>query len=219
MQLGGRGKRNSEKRPQAFATHFRAMKEDAKMQMEWPRHRILVVDDEPMIRRLHAKVMMDAGYHVETAEDGVVAWDALHLKNFDLLITDHSMPKMTGQELIGKVRASVMALPVIMATGVFPEEAFARSPWLKPAAILIKPYGIAEFLDAVKHVLRGSIPIIMWQSSEIGIPINPGGQERADYDREMFPVSSTSRVEDHTQLNELRTVPEVMASAPISLKP
>jgi two-component system alkaline phosphatase synthesis response regulator PhoP len=104
------------------------MKADELSQTEGPPHRILVVEDEPMICHLNTKMLLDAGYQVETAEDGGVAWDTLQLKSFDLLITDNAMPKVTGLELIEKVRSAGMALPVIMATGVFPEEAFTQSP-------------------------------------------------------------------------------------------
>jgi DNA-binding response OmpR family regulator len=147
------------------------MKTDEIMQTERPLPHILVVDDEPIIRELNCKMLMDASYHVDTAEDGAVAWDTLQLKSFDLLITDNSMPKVTGLELIQKVRAAGMALPVIMATGVLPEEAFTRSPWLQPAATLIKPYTLAEFLGVVENVLHGTVPIVLWQSCEDIIPI------------------------------------------------
>ena len=46
-----------------------------------------------------------------------------------------------------------MELPVIMATGTLPEEEFARNPWLRPHATLLKPYTIGEMLRAVKEVL------------------------------------------------------------------
>jgi hypothetical protein len=53
MQADGKDKHNDEKNPLAFATHYRDMKADELMQTEWPPPRILVVDDEPMIRHLN----------------------------------------------------------------------------------------------------------------------------------------------------------------------
>jgi PleD family two-component response regulator len=50
------------------------------------RCRILVVDDEPDIRRINAMVLHRAGYHVDTAEDGVFAWEALGASRYDLMI-------------------------------------------------------------------------------------------------------------------------------------
>lgn len=121
-----------------------------------PPHRILVVDDESCIRRLNAEMLLRSGYHVDTAEDGADAWRALGAERYDLLITDHNMPRVTGVELIKKVRGARMELPVIMATGTLPEEEFARNPWLRPHATLLKPYTIGEMLRAVKEVLSAT---------------------------------------------------------------
>jgi DNA-binding response OmpR family regulator len=126
-----------------------------------PPHRILVVDDEPCMRQLNTKVLLDAGYHVDAAEDGAAAWDSLQVHSYHLLITDNNMPKVTGVELIEKVRAAGITLPVIMATATLPEEEFARRPWLQPAAMLLKPYTMADFLGTVKSVLCGAVPAAM----------------------------------------------------------
>src|ERR1035438_6766615 len=123
-----------------------------------PPHRILVVEDEPTIRKRSTEILVRHGYDVDAVEDGAVAWDTLQLKNYDLLITDNSMPKVTGVELIEKVRAAGMALPVVIATATLPLEEFARRPWLQPAATLVKPYTLAELLAAVKNVLCTAVP-------------------------------------------------------------
>jgi two-component system alkaline phosphatase synthesis response regulator PhoP len=136
-----------------------------------PSHHILVVDDEPLIRCLNTKMLVDAGYHVDAAADGAVAWNALQLKCYDLLITDNNMPKVSGVELIEKVRAAGMALPIIMATGTSPREQLARLPLLQPAAIMLKPYTHMELLGTVQEVLRATsgtyeqiAPLPYWQS-------------------------------------------------------
>jgi DNA-binding response OmpR family regulator len=119
-----------------------------------PPHRILVVDDDEDIRRMNTETLVHSGYAADSAEDGEAGWKALNSDSYDLLITDHNMPKMSGFELVQKVRAARMALPVIMATGTFPKEDFAQSPALQPAATLLKPYTIGEMLRTVKKVLR-----------------------------------------------------------------
>src|ERR1035441_6822218 len=83
-----------------------------------PPCRILVVDDEPDIRRLNAEVLKSSGYEVDTAEDGKAGWQALQAvthapDSYDLLITDHNMPELSGLALVKKLRAARMALPVI----------------------------------------------------------------------------------------------------------
>ena len=57
-----------------------------------PSQRILVVEDDVAIRQLNALVLVRSGYQVDAAEDGAAGWEALHAKNFNLLITDHNMP-------------------------------------------------------------------------------------------------------------------------------
>lgn len=117
------------------------------------RYRILFTDDDDDLRRLNAEALKQLGHHVDTAEDGAAAWDALNTTPYDLLITDNKMPKVTGLELLEKVRGARMALPIIMATGSLPTEAFARQPGLTPEGTLLKPYTLPELLKTVKSVL------------------------------------------------------------------
>ena len=119
-----------------------------------PRQRILVVEDDPAMRRINTEMLTYSGYQVDAAEDGSAAWDALQLNNYDLLITDNNMPKVTGVELLQKILTANLTLPIIMATGNLPEEEFTRYPWLQPNIILLKPYTFDELLAAVKEVLR-----------------------------------------------------------------
>jgi two-component system chemotaxis response regulator CheY len=121
-----------------------------------PRQRILVVEDDAGIRRVNTEVLIYSGYHVDAAEDGVVAWETLQLNNYDLMVTDNDMPRMTGVELMQKLQAARMALPVIMATGTVPDDQFTRYQLLQPAKTLIKPYTFDELLEAVKEVLFAS---------------------------------------------------------------
>jgi two-component system OmpR family response regulator len=122
--------------------------------------RILVVEDEPDIRRLNADVLKSFGYKVDTAEDGMAGWKVLHAarhapESYALLITDHDMPELTGLDLVKKLRVARMALPVIMTTGrLLPEDLFTRYGWLQPAAALIKPYSVEQLLGKVETVLR-----------------------------------------------------------------
>jgi DNA-binding response OmpR family regulator len=118
------------------------------------RQRILVVDDEAMIRRLNTEVLTYSGYLVDAAEDGAAAWEAIQSNTYDLLVTDHAMPNLTGVELLKKLYAARMALPVILATGTYPQEELAEHPWLQIEASLLKPYTFDELLDTVKNVLH-----------------------------------------------------------------
>jgi len=120
--------------------------------------RILVVEDDEEMRRLNTDVLSRSGYEVDAVEDGAVAWDALEINTYDLVVTDNSMPKVTGVELLKQLRAARMSLPVIMATRTLPMEEFSQQPWLQPAATLVKPYTTEELLAAVKEVLSAVEP-------------------------------------------------------------
>jgi DNA-binding response OmpR family regulator len=116
-----------------------------------PAHRILVAYDEPLIRRLITAALAGSGYHVDNVENGAVAWEALQAKSYDLLITDHLMPKITGVELVKNLRSARMALPVVMVAGKLPVD---ELPSLQLAATFLKPFVVADLLDTVETVLR-----------------------------------------------------------------
>jgi DNA-binding response OmpR family regulator len=121
-----------------------------------PRHRILVVDEDSDLRLLYADVLALPGYHVDAAEDGTAGWEALQANSYNLLITEHSLPKLTGVELVRKLRAAHMALPVVMAAGRLPVHELARNPSLQLAATLLKPFAVDTLLATVKNVLRAT---------------------------------------------------------------
>jgi DNA-binding response OmpR family regulator len=133
---------------------------------------------------------MRFGYNVDTAEDGAAAWKALNDHNYDLLITDNRMPRVTGMELIKKVRSVDMTLPIILASGTVPLQELKRNPWMNLDATLPKPFTLAELLDTVVKVLRATddarnrveldFPIILKAISEIDSPPRFGSEPPAD---------------------------------------
>ena len=118
------------------------------------RQRILVVEVDAAVRRLNTEGLTYSGYQVDAAEDGASAWDALQRHSYDLMITDNTMPRLTGIELIEKLQTASIALPVIMATGTMPDQKITRYKLLQPEKILLKPYTFHELLAAVKEVLH-----------------------------------------------------------------
>jgi DNA-binding response OmpR family regulator len=143
-----------------------------------PRHRILVVDEDSDLCRLYADVLALPGCRVDAAEDGAAGWEALQVNNYNLLITEHSLPKLTGVELVRKLRAARMAVPVVMAAIRLPTYELARNPSLQLAATLVKPFTVDALLDTVKNVLRVTdslreqlVPRLNWRSqpSAVGL--------------------------------------------------
>jgi DNA-binding response OmpR family regulator len=117
------------------------------------RQSILVAEDDALIRQINLETLAAAGYDVDGAEDGEAAWDLLQMKSYDLLVTDNQMPKVSGVELIRKIRDARMRIPVIMATGNMPAEEFERHPWVQPFTIMLKPYCHEELRGTVNAVL------------------------------------------------------------------
>jgi DNA-binding NtrC family response regulator len=115
--------------------------------------RILCVDDDEDTQFLHARVLARAGYNVTGVADGEEAWTALLARRFDLLITDHNMPRLCGLDLVARMRAAGMTLPVIINSGS-PDLREARAyPHLDLAAVLRKSFPFTELLDTVRHIL------------------------------------------------------------------
>lgn len=119
-----------------------------------PPHRILVADDDRDLRQLNIEVLIRSGYETDAAEDGAAAWAALQVKAFDLLITDHNMPRLTGVELVKKLRSARLAVPVILATGTLLAAELDRNRNLQLEALLLKPFTTDELLRTVREVLR-----------------------------------------------------------------
>lgn len=128
------------------------------LQLNLPQ-RILVVDRDPYVRHLSADVLIQHGYEVNAVEDGAAGWQELQAYNYHLLITEHDLPKLTGIQLVRKLRAVRMELPVVMAAGRLPTRALARNPSLQFSATLLKPLPVDALLDTVRIILyatRGS---------------------------------------------------------------
>jgi len=138
-----------------------AVPQESPAQRTNPTVRILIVEDDQDILQLNNEVLSQVGYRVETAANGAIAWDLLQIETFDLLVTDNEMPEVTGLELLQKLHAARMILPVIMATGDAPKEEFTRHPCLQPAATLIKPYTLDELVGTVREVLGATLAAVL----------------------------------------------------------
>lgn len=80
--------------------------------------RILVVDDEPLVRKVVARYLESEGHSIEVAENGNEAFDVFQKNAFDLILTDWAMPEMNGSQLATAVKKIAPHMPIIMMTGV-----------------------------------------------------------------------------------------------------
>jgi DNA-binding response OmpR family regulator len=117
--------------------------------------RILVIDDEREIRDIVTGLLRGAGYQVDTANDGAAGWAALCANPYDLLITDHMMPKVTGLELLRQVRAVPLTLPCLLISGQPPWDEDDLASLVQPGAVVPKPFGLMDLLAKTRDLLSG----------------------------------------------------------------
>lgn len=114
---------------------------------------ILVVDDDECVRLVISRLLRGAGYRVDCAVDGAAAWEELAEKHYDLLVTDHHMPRLTGLELLVKVRSSPPVIPVVFISGLLSRYDRDLTQLIFPGAALAKPFSPSELLSSVRGLL------------------------------------------------------------------
>jgi two-component system KDP operon response regulator KdpE len=119
--------------------------------------RILVVDDEAGIRKVVRDGLERAGHEVETAADGQEALSFLEEKVFDLVVTDLTMPRKGGLELVREIRR-VSAVPILVLTVRQEEREKVRLLDAGADDYVTKPFGVEELLARVRALLRRRDP-------------------------------------------------------------
>lgn len=114
--------------------------------------RVLVVDDEPLVRAATAAALVDRGYRVEEAENGEAAWALIEGgARPDLIVTDHLMPGLSGVELAQRLRARTPSIPVLLLSGYAEVE-------VVPADLprLAKPFRQEALVEALEALRRAA---------------------------------------------------------------
>ena len=123
------------------------------------RKRVLVVDDSLTVRELQRKLLLNRGYEVAVAVDGMDGWNALRADDFDLLITDIDMPRMDGIELVTLLRKDtrLQSLPVMVVSYKDREEDRRRGLDAGADYYLAKAsFHDDALLDAVAELIGGA---------------------------------------------------------------
>ncbi len=118
--------------------------------------KILVVDDEEMIRDLCTHILTGEGYRVDTAPNGNAALEALGHRDVDLLLTDIKMPGMDGLELFERVKAMNEDIVTVFITGHGTLDTAIESLMRGVDGFVLKPFTQEEILNAVSRALTRS---------------------------------------------------------------
>jgi DNA-binding response OmpR family regulator len=111
---------------------------------------ILVVDDEPSIRELIARILGRQGHNVIICGDAVAAMAVTG--PLDLLIVDYVLPNVNGRDLTARLRERQPTLPVILMSGFLPSPDLAPPP---PSMFMQKPMRTTVVVEAVNTMLTG----------------------------------------------------------------
>jgi EAL domain-containing protein (putative c-di-GMP-specific phosphodiesterase class I) len=115
---------------------------------------ILLVDDEPAIARAYARTLGVAGFSVVTAADGREAAAAARDQNFDVIVSDITMPVMNGLELLRAVREHDLDVPFVLMTGGPAVDSAVRAMEYGALRYLIKPVEPAELEEVIARAVR-----------------------------------------------------------------
>jgi signal transduction histidine kinase len=119
-----------------------------------PKLHILVVDDEPQIRTILSRMLARIGHTVVEAEDGSEVIERSTREQWDLIITDVTMPGLDGPSMIAQLRAVGYAAPIVLMTGRVDTEALVPIQECGAAAVLEKPFDRSSLLAAIATAMQ-----------------------------------------------------------------
>lgn len=133
--------------------------------------KILVVDDEPTILELIEYNLENNDYQVATATDGQMALDKANADKFDLMLLDQMLPKLSGIEVLKKMRKSGNLTPVIFLTAVDSEDNKLEGLISGADDYITKPFSIKELLARIEVVLRRTSHLEKEKSFELNTDV------------------------------------------------
>lgn len=116
--------------------------------------RILIAEDDSILADGLTRSLRSSGYAVDTVSDGIAADSALTAQEFDLLILDIGLPKMTGHEVLSRLRARNSHLPVLILTAADSIEQRVKGLDLGADDYMAKPFSLSELEARVRALTR-----------------------------------------------------------------
>lgn len=117
--------------------------------------KVLIVDDFSTMRRILKNILKQIGFtNITEADDGTTAWEELQKNSFDLIICDWNMPKMSGIDLLKKVRAddTYKDIPFLMVTAEAQKQNVIEAVQAGVSNYVVKPFtaeSISEKLEKI----------------------------------------------------------------------
>ena len=123
--------------------------------MSAPPARVLIVDDESVVRTIASRILARAGYSVLTASDGVEGVEMVraHGQTISVVVLDVLMPRLGGIEAMRQMREMLPELPIVLSSGFTGENTRAQLAALDRVGFLAKPYRIDDLIAAVRSAI------------------------------------------------------------------
>jgi two-component system cell cycle sensor histidine kinase/response regulator CckA len=119
----------------------------------WGSGRILIVEDEDMVRAVTEQALLRQGYEVETANDGAQALEMFATgKRYDLVVSDVVMPNLDGPSMARRLRETYGEIRLLFISG-YAEEQLRESISLDNVAFLAKPFSVRQIAEAVHDAM------------------------------------------------------------------
>jgi len=118
--------------------------------------RVLIADDEELIRLSMYRYLTSSGYSVNTACNGKELIRQLEKETFDIVVTDFEMPEMNAIDVLVKMREMGIRLPVIVISAFFSEKTIEESLSKGAFKCINKPFHMPDMLNVVKEAAAAS---------------------------------------------------------------
>lgn len=115
--------------------------------------KVLIVDDEELLRHSLSVELISEGYEVETAGDGDEAIELLRQKTFDIILLDIRMPKINGFEVLKFIKQNKPDVRVIMLTAYADVRNAIEAMKLGAIDFVSKPYDLVDILSSIQRAL------------------------------------------------------------------
>lgn len=129
--------------------------------------RLLVVDDDPLVLKMLERILVNAGFQVLTAKNGLAAIRIVQSVqgDIDLLVSDVEMPEMGGTALAAAMRVSYPEVPILFISG---NNHVLALPGQEPYLFLLKPFTHGALLRAIYRLLDGEPAQLAEKSVQAG---------------------------------------------------
>ena len=134
---------------------------------------ILVVEDEAKVASFLKKGLQQSGYEVDLAADGEEAYEKIQANTFDLILLDLMLPKMSGFDLIPKIRQNMPTVPIIAVTAKASVDDRVQGLNMGCDDYLTKPFSFSELLARIQVQLRRGDPSAILELHAADLVLNP----------------------------------------------